>query len=35
MEMDFVPGRIRPRASSRPNLDDLDDEIWDLGADKT
>ena len=35
MERDFAPCRIRPRVSSIPNLDDLDDEIWDLGADKT
>ena len=35
MERDFAPWWIRPRASSMPNLDDLDDEIWDFGADKT
>lgn len=35
IERDFAPWWIRPRASSMPNLDDLDDEIWDFGADKT
>lgn len=28
MEKNFAPGWIIPKALSRSNLDDLDDEIW-------
>lgn len=34
MERSFVPGWIMPRTLSMPNLDALDDEIWDFQADE-